>query len=485
MQEKSEDNMSEKKKTKNGIRKTVLILLLLVFCISGSFAASRSITWRWTSSDPRVSYFRYQVDGEMDGGWTVVDAASEMSYTLDNTEEGRTYVLYVQQSYNGRRWSVSRVNPFSLAVAQEETLTVPTESPDAAVTEDSIPDSVPVTLPADEVVVDEAVEEVVEDTPGQSQTEQTQGEINITLEIEGPAPQPAAEATEAAEETPVEVEAVPEETVPVELEEAVSEEAVSEEASEETAETPVEAIETEAIEADAQDDGTEPVTEDVISEETEDVAATEIASEQISTATEQPTIAPAIAPVIDAREVAPEAAQAATAQAGPTVALRFSAGVQTTVLDNDGYTYFEQYEKIVPEITLGVTIDNLLRLGPSSGIGLMVYGAYNPYFYLGSNGEILHVLGIGVMPRLVFDFGSASVYVAGGVDTLAMPRLGENGQIQSGLVFPFFSPVWSVGAGASVEVQKNVDVGLEGRWVYHPNNYRDYVGVRLFIETGF
>lgn len=52
--------------------------------------------------ESNVLYFRYQANGEDDGGWTVVDASVTSAVTDDDVT-----ALFVQSSADGVVWSVS------------------------------------------------------------------------------------------------------------------------------------------------------------------------------------------------------------------------------------------------------------------------------------------------------------------------------------------------------------------------------------------
>ena len=87
------------------MKKLLLIAILSVISVVGLFALDGIVTWTWYENDPDVEYYRYQVDGEEDGRWTVVDwSVNEVSLTLDVSV---LHTLYLQQSYDGEIWSPS------------------------------------------------------------------------------------------------------------------------------------------------------------------------------------------------------------------------------------------------------------------------------------------------------------------------------------------------------------------------------------------
>lgn len=87
------------------MRKALLAVCLLFIAVFVLSAAEADVTWVWFENDPAVQYYRYQVDGEEDDNWTVVDFfINEVTITLDVSEP---HTLYLQQSYDGINWSVS------------------------------------------------------------------------------------------------------------------------------------------------------------------------------------------------------------------------------------------------------------------------------------------------------------------------------------------------------------------------------------------
>ena len=80
------------------------VIILLVSAISLA-AAEADVTWVWFENDPNVQFYRYQIDGEDDDNWTVVNfLVNEVTVTLDVSV---LHTLYLQQSYDGIHWSAS------------------------------------------------------------------------------------------------------------------------------------------------------------------------------------------------------------------------------------------------------------------------------------------------------------------------------------------------------------------------------------------
>ena len=100
------------------MKKTLLALVFLFVSAFALFALEGNVTWVWFENDPNVEYYRYQVDGEDDDKWTVVDwTVTEVTYTLDVTV---LHTLYLQQSYDGINWSESSYTESELYYEAEE-----------------------------------------------------------------------------------------------------------------------------------------------------------------------------------------------------------------------------------------------------------------------------------------------------------------------------------------------------------------------------
>lgn len=174
-------------------RASILIALLLVV-VAGAFALDATVTWSWSQNDPDVKYFRYQLDGEEEGKWTVVDAdVLSASYDIDVSVE---HTLYLQQSYDGANWSASS-HTVSAAVEDETLQAAAAEVPETAETtavpvEGSEPAAEPAAEPASETGV-----EVVE-TASETKDEEVQPEAPA----EEPVVQEAPVAEVSAEEAP-------------------------------------------------------------------------------------------------------------------------------------------------------------------------------------------------------------------------------------------------------------------------------------------
>ena len=170
-------------------RASILIALLLVV-VAGAFALDATVTWSWSQNDPDVKYFRYQLDGEEEGKWTVVGAdVLNASYDIDVSVE---HTLYLQQSYDGANWSASS-HTVSAAVEEEPVQAGAVEASES---------SEPVEAPAEGSEV--AVEPVAEPSSESAEPTETAPESNANdVQPEAPAEEAAAPEDVAAE-APVE-----------------------------------------------------------------------------------------------------------------------------------------------------------------------------------------------------------------------------------------------------------------------------------------
>ena len=100
------------------MKKVLLVLVGFFISAFALFALEGSVTWIWFENDPNVEYYRYQIDGEEDDKWTVVDwTVTEVTYTLDVTV---LHILYLQQSYDGINWSASSYTESEIYYEAEE-----------------------------------------------------------------------------------------------------------------------------------------------------------------------------------------------------------------------------------------------------------------------------------------------------------------------------------------------------------------------------
>ena len=136
------------------MKRTLLALVVLFVSAFALFALEGNVTWIWFENDPNVEYCRYQIDGEDDDKWIVVDwTVTEVTYTLDVTV---LHTLYLQQSYDGINWSESSYTESEIYYEAEE--------PEEVFFEDDLLEDIVPEEPVEEPVEDEVVEaSVIED----------------------------------------------------------------------------------------------------------------------------------------------------------------------------------------------------------------------------------------------------------------------------------------------------------------------------------
>ena len=138
-----------------------MILSVMLLSLSMLFAAQEmSVTWEWLLDDPEVNYYRYQLNGTEDDGWTVVSGDTGV-YVAEGLDPYADYTLYLQRSYDGVNWSetasatAEALLVEEVAVEEVEEVAVIEEAP----VEEVIVEEEPVV--EEEVVVEEVAEEPV------------------------------------------------------------------------------------------------------------------------------------------------------------------------------------------------------------------------------------------------------------------------------------------------------------------------------------
>ena len=87
------------------MKKFLLILSVMLLSVATLFAAQEmSVTWEWLLDDPAVNYYRYQLNGTDDNGWTVVSGTTS-SYLAEGLDPYQDHTLYLERSYDGVHWS--------------------------------------------------------------------------------------------------------------------------------------------------------------------------------------------------------------------------------------------------------------------------------------------------------------------------------------------------------------------------------------------
>lgn len=132
------------------MKKILLTLSVLLFSVAALFAAQEmNVTWQWLLDDPEVQYYRYQLDGTLDDGWTVV-SADISEYTATGLDPYSDHTLYLERSYDAINWSETASSTAeALLVLPVEEEVVPAEEEAPAQQETAAP----VITPAEETAV--------------------------------------------------------------------------------------------------------------------------------------------------------------------------------------------------------------------------------------------------------------------------------------------------------------------------------------------
>ena len=204
--------------------KFIALLAALVLLPAVLFAVPVVVTWEWLLEDPMVTTFRYQVDGEDDDKWTVVDS-SVTSYTERGLDGTLAHTLYLQQSYDGVHFSGSAISVAEPMFPAIEEMPVLAEEP-AIVAEPEVlapvAEEIPVVVAEEEiapVAETEAVVPVAEEVVVAEEVAPVAEEVIAAEEVVPVAEEViAAEEVVAAEEPVMVAEevAAPVETAPVE-----------------------------------------------------------------------------------------------------------------------------------------------------------------------------------------------------------------------------------------------------------------------------
>nr|WP_321305221.1 hypothetical protein [uncultured Sphaerochaeta sp.] len=340
-------------------RKFITVLAVLILLPAFLFAVPVVVTWEWLLEDPLVTTFRYQVDGEEEDNWTVVDS-SVTSYTERGLDGTVDHSLYLQQSYDGVHFSGSAISVAEAMFPPEEEVPVVASEPVPAAEEMVAEEPVPV---EEEMVAEEpapVAEELVAEEPA---------EEVVPVEEEMVAEEPVPVAEEIVAEEPAE------EVVPI------AEEVVAEETAEEVVPVAEEVVAEETAEE------VVPVAEEVVAEETaeevvpvtEEVVAEEPAEEAVPAAEEMV----AEEPVEEKKEV--------ESRSRTTLTLGGTFNFQNPALNN--------YHRFNLQAELGVQLENLVTFNDSLGMGVDLGLAYSPYLLNGWRAVVDDVI--------AFDIGAA------------------------------------------------------------------------------
>lgn len=186
--------------------KFIALLAALVLLPAVLFAVPVVVTWEWLLEDPMVTTFRYQVDGEDDDKWTVVDS-SVTSYTERGLDGTLAHTLYLQQSYDGVHFSGSAISVAEPMFPAIEEMPVLAEEP-VIVAEPEVLAPIAEEMPA--VVVEEEIAPVAEAeavVPVAEEFVAAEEPVMVAEEVAAPvetAPvEPVTEAVVAAQPEPV------------------------------------------------------------------------------------------------------------------------------------------------------------------------------------------------------------------------------------------------------------------------------------------
>lgn len=186
--------------------KFIALLAALVLLPAVLFAVPVVVTWEWLLEDPMVTTFRYQVDGEDDDKWTVVDS-SVTSYTERGLDGTLAHTLYLQQSYDGVHFSGSAISVAEPMFPAIEEMPVLAEEP-VIVAEPEVLAPIAEEMPA--VVVEEEIAPVAEAeevVPVAEEFVVAEEPVMVAEEVAAPvetAPvEPVTEAVVAAQPEPV------------------------------------------------------------------------------------------------------------------------------------------------------------------------------------------------------------------------------------------------------------------------------------------
>ncbi len=334
-------------------RKFITVFAALILLPAFLFAVPVVVTWEWLLEDPLVTTFRYQVDGEEEDNWTIVDS-SVTSYTERGLDGTVNHSLYLQQSYDGVHFSGSAISVAEAMFPPEEEVPVVASEPVPAAEEMVAEEPAPA---QEEIVAEEpapAAEEVVTEAPAEEV-------VPVAEEVVTEAP--AEEVVPVAEE--VVAEAPAEEVVPV-AEDAVAEEPVPV-AEDAVAEEPAEEV--------------VPVAEDAVAEK----PAEEVAPE----AEEMVAEAPAAEEPVATEEPAEEKKEVVS-RSRTTLTMGGTFNFQYPKLNN--------YHRFNLQAELGVQMENLITFNDSLGMGVDLGLAYSPYLNGGWRNVFEDVV--------AFDFGA-------------------------------------------------------------------------------
>jgi hypothetical protein len=184
--------------------KFIALLAALVLLPAVLFAVPVVVTWEWLLEDPMVTTFRYQVNGEDDDKWTVVDS-SVTSHTERGLDGTIAHTLYLQQSYDGIHFSDSAISVAEPMFPAIEEMPVIAEEPVVVAEPETaapVAEEMPVVASAQEIAlpVEEEIIPVAEEiAPVTEEVVPVAEEVIASEEIAPIAEEPVIVAEQAAE----------------------------------------------------------------------------------------------------------------------------------------------------------------------------------------------------------------------------------------------------------------------------------------------
>ena len=128
----------------------------MLISLSMLFAAQEmSVTWEWLLDDPEVNYYRYQLNGTEDDGWTVVSGDTGV-YVAEGLDPYADYTLYLQRSYDGINWSETASATAEALLVEEVPVVEEAVEETPAIEEAPVEE---VVIEEEPAIADEAIEE--------------------------------------------------------------------------------------------------------------------------------------------------------------------------------------------------------------------------------------------------------------------------------------------------------------------------------------
>ena len=118
-----------------------IVALLAAVVLPLSAKKAMNVSWEWLLSDPEVTAYRYQLNGEAEDGWTVVDGNTSV-YTATGLDPYSDYTLYLQCSYDGINWSASASSTAYALLKEEAPVEEVVEVVEEPAEEDTVEDTV-------------------------------------------------------------------------------------------------------------------------------------------------------------------------------------------------------------------------------------------------------------------------------------------------------------------------------------------------------